>query len=71
MQVIAFDSKLDIINTWTPCCYTLSLKIDLINWKKWIDFVKIKFHLNENIEWHCTQLEFELDSDLTELISNS
>ncbi len=29
-----------------------------IDWlmKKWIDFVKIKFHLNENIEWHCMQL---------------
>lgn len=27
-----------------------------INWsideKKWIDFVEIKFHLNENVEWH-------------------
>jgi hypothetical protein len=45
--------------------------IDLINWKKWIDFVKIKVHLNENIEWHYTQLEFELDSYLTELNSNS
>jgi hypothetical protein len=35
----------------------------LINWwKKWIDFVKIKFHLNENVEWHCMQLELNLDS---------
>jgi hypothetical protein len=24
-------------------------------WKEWVDFVKSKFHLNENIEWHCTQ----------------
>jgi hypothetical protein len=21
-------------------------------WKKWLDFVKIKFHLSENIEWY-------------------
>jgi hypothetical protein len=27
-------------------------------WKKRITFVKIKLHLNENIEWHCMQLEF-------------
>ncbi len=27
----------------------------LINWwKTWIDFVQIKFHSNENIEWHCS-----------------
>jgi hypothetical protein len=25
--------------------------------KKWIDFVKIKFHSTENIECHCMQLE--------------
>jgi hypothetical protein len=25
--------------------------------KKWVDFVKIKFDVNENIEWHCMQLE--------------
>jgi hypothetical protein len=24
---------------------------------KWIGFVKFKFHSNENIEWHCMQLE--------------
>jgi len=28
-----------------------------IDGKKWIDFVKIKFHSNENIEWHWIQLE--------------
>jgi len=28
--------------------------------KKWIDFMKIKFHPNENIEWHCMNLEFQL-----------
>jgi hypothetical protein len=28
------------------------------DWTKWIDFLwKFKFHLNENIERHCTQLE--------------
>jgi hypothetical protein len=25
--------------------------------EKWIDFMKIKFHMNENIEWHYMQLE--------------
>jgi hypothetical protein len=31
---------------------------DLINWwKESIDFVKIKFHLNENIEWHCMHFD--------------
>jgi len=31
----------------------------LINWyKKLIDFVKIDFHLSENIEWHYMQLEW-------------
>jgi hypothetical protein len=25
--------------------------------KKWINFVKFKFQLNENIEWHCMQFE--------------
>jgi len=25
--------------------------------KKWFDFGKIKFHSNENIKWHCVQLE--------------
>jgi hypothetical protein len=30
----------------------------LINWwKKWIDFVKIKFQSNGNIEWHYMHLE--------------
>jgi hypothetical protein len=28
--------------------------------EKWIDFMKIKFHSNENIEWHCMDLEFQL-----------
>jgi len=36
--------------------YALPMMINW--WKTWIDFVKIKFHSNENIEWHCIQLEF-------------
>ncbi len=28
--------------------------------EKWIDFVEIKFHAKENIEWHCRQLELDL-----------
>jgi hypothetical protein len=31
--------------------------------KKRIDFVKIKFHSNEHIEWHCMQLWFGLNSN--------
>jgi hypothetical protein len=31
-------------------------------WKK-INFVKIKFQLNENIEWHCMQLELNSNSN--------
>jgi hypothetical protein len=27
--------------------------------KNWIDFVKIKFHLIENIDWYCMKLEFK------------
>jgi hypothetical protein len=26
-------------------------------WKKIVDIVKIKFHLNENIKWNCIQFE--------------
>jgi hypothetical protein len=37
--------------------------------KEWIDFSKIKLHLNENIEWHYMHLE--LNSDLVELNSYS
>jgi hypothetical protein len=30
----------------------------MINWwKKWIDFVKIKFYSNNNIEWRATWIE--------------
>jgi hypothetical protein len=31
--------------------------------KKKIDFVTIKFHLNENIEWHLLATWIELDSN--------
>jgi len=41
---------------YTSHCYT---SLGMIKWwKKRIIFVKIKLHLNENIEWHCMQLEF-------------
>jgi len=26
----------------------------------WIDFLKSNFHFNENIQWHCMQLELDL-----------
>jgi len=32
-------------------------------WKKWDDYVKIKLHLNGNIEWHCMQLEFKFHAN--------
>jgi hypothetical protein len=40
------------------------------NWcQKWIDFVKIKFHSNDNIEWPCVQIELNsnqfIEFDLT------
>jgi hypothetical protein len=44
--------------TWVLHYYTLLLTIN--RWKKWIDFVKIKLHLNENIEWHYMQFELNL-----------
>ncbi len=45
-----------LISIWVSGCCTLLMTINL--WKNWIDFVKIKFHLIETIEWHCMQLEF-------------
>jgi hypothetical protein len=27
--------------------------------KKWVDFLKIKFHSNENIGWHCMLFELQ------------
>jgi len=36
-------------------------------WKKQIDFVKINFHSNGNIEWCC--MHFELNCDLIEVDS--
>jgi hypothetical protein len=42
-------------------------------WKKWIDFVKNKFHLDENIELHCMQLhwiKFHFNSVQTQLKTN-
>jgi len=39
-------------------CSALDALLVVINgWEKWIDFVKIKFHLNENVEWNCMQFE--------------
>jgi hypothetical protein len=29
-------------------------------WKNWVGFVKIKFHLNENIEWHATWIKIKI-----------
>ncbi len=40
------------------------------NDKKWVDFLKIKFHSKENIEWHCMQFKLNLNSILIELRCN-
>jgi len=32
----------------TLLCNIMTIK----KWKKWIDFMEIKFHSNENVEWH-------------------
>ncbi len=32
--------------------------------KKWIDFIEVKLHSNENIEWHWMQLELIEVSEL-------
>ncbi len=38
-------------------CFALHTLLVMTNWwKNWIDFVKMKFQLNKNIEWHCMQL---------------
>ncbi len=57
--VVAYDhfSPLLIHLGSTLLCITSSNQLI----KKWIDFVETKFHLNENIECHCMQLEMELD----------
>jgi len=47
--------------TWAQHYYTLLLTINW--WKKWIDFVKIKFYSNENIEWHSHAIWIELNSN--------
>jgi len=40
----------------------LHTSMTVINWwKKWIDFVKIKFHSNDNIEWCATWIEFKFN----------
>jgi hypothetical protein len=52
----------------------LHILLTINAWKKWIDFVKNKFHLNENIEWHCMQLhwiEFQLNFNSTKFNLNS
>jgi hypothetical protein len=37
----------------------------IINWwKKWIDFVKSKFHLSENIQWYFMQIELNSNSTI-------
>jgi len=46
--------------TWALCYCTLLVMINW--WGKWVYFVKIKFQLNENIEWCCMQLEFRFNS---------
>jgi hypothetical protein len=37
--------------------YLLGVHIAMHYWKSWIDFVKIKFHSNENMTLHATWIE--------------
>ncbi len=62
------------ISTWAPWCYALPMMT------KWWKKFKMKFHSNENTEWHFMQsfelnsnsLELDLlNSNLTKLSSNS
>jgi hypothetical protein len=46
--------------TWALWYHTLPLTLKW--WKKWVDYLEIKFHLNENIKWHCMQLEVNSNS---------
>jgi hypothetical protein len=53
-----------IIKFWEPYSNLGSALVLHYEWQStqltktnWIVFVKIKFHSNENIEWHCMQLE--------------
>ncbi len=48
----------DITKLGISVCYTSSMTM---RWQKeWVDFVKIEFHLNKNIEWrgHAIWIEF-------------
>lgn len=49
--------------TWASCYYALQMIV------KWWKKLEIKFNLNENIEWHCKQLE--LNSNLIDFSLNS
>jgi hypothetical protein len=37
----------------------LCTTIDDETMKKWVDFLKIRFHSNENMEWHCMLFELK------------
>jgi hypothetical protein len=52
-----------IHTTWASCYYALPMMV------KWWKKLEIKFYLNENIEWHCKQLE--LNSTLVDFNLNS
>ncbi len=54
-----FSSSSNFLTRALHCCALL-----VMIWSNWwrevkIDFVKIKFHFNENIEWHC--MHFDLN----------
>jgi hypothetical protein len=53
-----------VLQTWALCCYTLLMIMKW--WKKWIDFVEIKFHLNDiahQLEFNSIQI-LKLNSNL-------
>jgi hypothetical protein len=40
-------------------------------WKRWVDFVEIKFYSNENIEWHYMLVELFRDLILIVTLFNT
>jgi hypothetical protein len=65
LKTIKFWKHIAIfILTWAPCCYALPM---MMKWW-WNDEkkFKMKFHSNENTEWHFMQ-SFELNSNSLEL----
>jgi hypothetical protein len=59
-------------NNWLFLYNQLALHSTMDNqlMKKWINVVKIKFHINENMKWHCLKLELDWIWNLIQLKLN-